>query len=59
MDIEEQKLKERIRILLANKHFSVARLADNETDRVRYRRQINQDSVVPISTIVLLLSTFP
>ena len=52
-------LKERIRHLLTMKRVSVASLADNETLRIRYRRQINGDASVPYTTIHLLLTMFP
>lgn len=55
---EEEMLKERIRHLLTMKRVSVASLADNETLRIRYRRQINGDAAVPYSTIHLLLTMF-
>ena len=56
---EEEMLKERIRHLLTMKRVSVASLADNETLRIRYRRQINGDASVPYTTIHLLLYMFP
>ena len=55
---DEKMLKERIRHILTYKRKSVADLADNETLRVRYRRQINGDAAVPYSTIVLVLEMF-
>lgn len=55
---EEEMLKERIRHLLTMKRVSVASLADNETLRIRYRRQINGDASVPYTTIHLLLTMF-
>ena len=44
--------------MLTVKRCSVASLADNETLRNRYRRQINGDATLPYTTIVLLLEMF-
>ena len=56
---EEEKLKDRIRHLLTFKRMSVADLGKNEAERVRFRRQINGDSLVPYTTIHMLLYMFP
>ncbi len=55
----DEKLKDRVRNMLTFKRCSVAALADNETLRNRYRRQINGDAALPYTTIVLLLEMFP
>ena len=52
-------LKDRIRHLLTFKRMSVADLGKNEAERVRFRRQINGDSLVPYTTIHMLLYMFP
>ena len=52
---EEEMLKDRIRHLLTFKRMSVADLGKNEAERVRFRRQINGDSLVPYTTIHMLL----
>lgn len=59
MQTDEKQLKDRIRHMLTVKRCSVASLADNETLRNRYRRQINGDAALPYTTIVLLLEMFP
>lgn len=59
MQTDEKQLKDRIRYMLTVKRCSVASLADNETLRNRYRRQINGDATLPYTTIVLLLEMFP
>ena len=57
---EEKLLKERIRHLLTYKRLSIAKLAENETMRVRLGRQINgQDTSVPYTTLYMLLYMFP
>lgn len=56
---EEEMLKDRIRHLLTFKRMSVADLGKNEAERVRFRRQINGDSLVPYTTIHMLLYMFP
>ena len=55
---EEMIIKERIRHLLTFKRETVADLADTETLRVRYRRQINGDASVPITTLMLILERY-
>lgn len=55
----DEKLKDRVRNMLTFKRCSVGALADNETLRNRYRRQINGDAALPYTTIVLLLEMFP
>ena len=57
---EEKLLKERIRHLLTYKRLSIAKLAENETMRVRLGRQINgPDTSVPYTTLHMLLYMFP
>ena len=57
---EEKLLKERIRHLLTYKRLSIAKLAENETMRVRLGRQINgPDTSVPYTTLYMLLYMFP
>ena len=55
---DEKMFKERIRHLLTFKRETVADWADNETLRVRYRRQVNGEASVPYSTIVLILERY-
>lgn len=55
---EEMMLKERIRHLLTFKRETVADLADTETLRVRYRRQINGEASVPVTTLMLILERY-
>ena len=55
---DEKMLKERIRHLLTFKHETIADWADNETLRVRYRRQVNGEASVPYSTLVLILERY-
>ena len=55
---DEKMLKERIRHLLTFKRETIADWADNETLRVRYRRQVNGDASVPYSTLVLILERY-
>ena len=59
MPTTEVSLKERVRQMLTYKRKSVADLADNETLRVRYRRQINGDASLPYTTLALILDMFP
>jgi len=57
---EQRMLKERIQALLHRKNYSVIKLADNsDTDRMRYGRQINGNSVVSVDTVQKVLLTFP
>ena len=44
---DEKMLKERIRHLLTFKRETIADWADNETLRVRYRRQVNGEASIP------------
>ena len=55
---DEKMLKERIRHLLTFKRETIADWADNETLRVRYRRQVNGEASVPYSTLVLILERY-
>ena len=55
---EEMMIKERIRHLLTFKRETVADLADTETLRVRYRRQINGEASIPVTTLMLILERY-
>ena len=56
---DEILLKHRIRQLLKFKKMTISDIAETETLRARYGRQINGDASVPFTTIHLLLRTFP
>lgn len=54
----EMMLKDRIRHLLTFKRETIADWADNETLRVRYRRQVNGEASVPVTTLMLILERY-
>lgn len=56
---EEKMLKERIKHLLVYKKMTLSDLAKDEVLYKRLRRQINDDAMVPYSTIYMLLHMFP
>ena len=56
---DEILLKNLIRQLLKFKKMTISDIAETETLRARYGRQINGDASVPFTTIHLLLRTFP
>ena len=56
---EEKMLKERIKHLLVYKKMTLSDLAKDEVLYKRLRRQINDEAMVPYSTIYMLLHMFP
>lgn len=56
---EEKMLKERIKHLLVNKNMTISDLTKDEALYKRLRRQINDEALVPYSTIYMLLYMFP
>jgi hypothetical protein len=56
---EEKMLKERIKHLLVYKKMTISNLTDDEVLYKRLRRQINDEALVPFSTIHMLLYMFP
>ena len=56
---EEKMLKERIKQLLVYKKMTLSDLAKDEVLYKRLPRQINDEAMVPYSTIYMLLHMFP
>ena len=56
---EEKMLKERIKHLLVYKKMTISDLTRDEVLYKRLRRQINDEALVPYSTIYMLLYMFP
>jgi hypothetical protein len=56
---EEKMLKERIKHLLVYKKMTISDLTRDEVLYKRLRRQINDEALVPYSTIYKLLYMFP
>lgn len=56
---EEKMLKERIKHLLVYKKMTISDLTRDEILYKRLRRQINDEALVPYSTIYMLLYMFP
>lgn len=53
-------IKDRIKFLLANKKYSINKLANNnDSERIKISRQINGEGAVSLQTIELILTTFP